>query len=418
MGKYNRKAQGSQEDGTSLESGQSIMEELIKEGAQHILELAIACEIEEHIQKYVEMRDEQGKRQITRNGYYRQRSVLTGIGPVQIKKPRVDDRALPEENRFQSIIVPKYLRKSKSVKDVIPWLYLKGVSTGDIKEIFEVLFGQSVQGLSPAVVQNLKAKWLEECAEWKKRDLSGKRYAYMWADGIYIHSRGEESKMCILVLIGANEKGEKEFLAMEEGTRESLLSWKSLLLNIQSRGVKESPLLAIGDGGMGFWSALEEVYPKTVHQRCWVHKTANVLDKLPQTQQKKAKSLLHEIYMAEGKEQAIKNLDVFDKLYNSKYPKAVACLRKDEDVLFSFYDFPAEHWQHIRSTNVIESTFATIRHRTDRTKNCTNHRTALALVFKMGMEAEKSWRKLRGYRLIEGLFKGKKYKDGILEKAA
>jgi transposase-like protein len=310
-------------------------------------------------------------------------------------------------------LVPPYVRKAKRVEAALPWLYLRGISTGDMQEALSVLVGEEAKGLSPAVVSRLKAQWSEAYSAWNQRDLSAEHYVYVWADGIYSTLRGEDDRLCLLILIGVNEQGEKRLLALSDGYRESKASWLSVIQDLQARGLKTPPQLAIGDGALGFWAALDEGWPQTRCQRCWVHKTANVLNELPKSIQGKAKAGLHEIWMAETQAQAEKAFDRFVRDFGAKYPKAVDILVKDRAVLLSFYDFPAEHWIHIRTTNPIESSFATIRHRTTRTKNCVSRNTLLGLVFQLALTAEKSWRKLRGFNRLPDVVKGIQFQDGI-----
>lgn len=396
----------------------SPLEEVIRAGARRMLQAVIDSEVNEFIKKYESQTDESGHRLVTRNGFREPRELMTGLGPIEIKQPRVDDRKLraraPEEG-FTSNILPRGLRRVPSIDNLIPTLYLKGVSTGDFDIALKSILGNKAGSISASTVANLKSCWEKEYQDWSKRDLSEKEYVYFWVDGIHCNVRLEEEKSCILVIIGADTKGNKEFLAIADGFRESKLSWKELLLDIKNRGIKSGPKLAIGDGALGFWAALREVYPETKEQRCWVHKTANVLDKLPQKLQNSAKTSIHEMYMAPDKETALQAFDSFISVYQDKYPKAVNCLEKDKDQLFTFYDFPAIQWIHIRTTNPIESTFATIRHRTYKTKNCGSRNTTLAMVYKLGIESEKKWHKLKGHNIIPFVMRGEKFTDGVLE---
>jgi transposase-like protein len=297
-------------------------------------------------------------------------------------------------------------------------LYLKGISTGDFTEALSAILGENAAGLSPTNIVRLKRGWEEEYKEWSRRDLSDKRYVYFWADGIHFNVRLEPDRPCMLVIMGTLLDGTKELVAVQDGHRESKESWLEMLRDLKNRGVKEGPKLAVGDGALGFWRALEEVFPGTKHQRCWVHKTANVLDKLPERVQPHAKTLLHEMYLAPTKRDALKAYDVFLQTYGAKYPKACECLRKDKTVLFTFYDFPAEHWIHIRSTNAIESAFATVRHRTRQTKGCGSRLATLTMVFKLATQAEKHWRRINGYKLISRVMEGVQFVDGLLKEAA
>jgi transposase-like protein len=364
------------------------------------------------LDQYDNVTDLGGRKLVVRNGYLPEREVLTALGPVPVRVPKVRDRS-GSGVKFNSALVPPYVRKAKRVEAALPWLYLRGISTGDMQEALSVLVGEEAKGLSPAVVSRLKAQWSEAYSAWNQRDLSAEHYVYVWADGIYSTLRGEDDRLCLLILIGVNEQGEKRLLALSDGYRESKASWLSVIQDLQARGLKTPPQLAIGDGALGFWAALDEGWPQTRCQRCWVHKTANVLNELPKSIQGKAKAGLHEIWMAETQAQAEKAFDRFVRDFGAKYPKAVDILVKDRAVLLSFYDFPAEHWIHIRTTNPIESSFATIRHRTTRTKNCVSRNTLLGLVFQLALTAEKSWRKLRGFNRLPDVVKGIQFQDGI-----
>ena len=343
--------------------------------------------------------------------------MLTGIGPVAVRQPRVRDRDAaagdPGRIRFTPAILPPYLRRSKSIETLLPILYLKGVSTGDFSEALAALLGKDAPGLSPTAIIRLKDGWLDEYDAWQKRDLSAKRYVYVWADGIYLQARLEDDKQCILVLIGATPEGRKELIGFTDGVRESAQDWRDLLLDLKRRGLDVRPELAIADGALGFWKAAGEVWPTTREQRCWVHKTANVLAKLPKGQQPKAKRALQEIWMAETKVAAEVAFDGFIESYQLKYEKAAECLNKDRDPLLTFYDFPAEHWKHLRTSNPVESTFATVRHRTIRSKGCLSNRTALAMVFKLVEAAQRSWRRLDGHNQLPKLILGVKFTNGL-----
>jgi len=414
MKDYNSKESNNQEENgkyDSLLNAGNIngLEELARIGAQKILEIALKNEIDEYIEKYRDKTDENGRRIVYRNGYHREREIQTGIGALRIKQPRVDDRKA--EEKFSSDILPKYIRRAPGIDNLIPILYLNGVSTGEFSYALESILGKG-RGVSANTVMRLKGKWEKEYDEWRMRDLSGKRYCYIWADGIYMkHRDNEDKKSCILVIIGVNEYGEKEFLSIESGIRESTISWKEVLLDLKGRGV-ESPKLAIGDGGMGFWAALREVYPQTKEQRCWVHKTVNIMDKLPKKYYSKAKKMIHDIYFAPDKEDAEKNMDKFISVFDDKYPKATKCLSDDKEELLTFYEFPAKHFQHIRTTNPIESTFSTIRLRTKSMRNCGTRKTTLTMMFKLSQSAQDGWRKLRGYDEIPLVLEGKIFKDG------
>ena len=366
--------------------------------------------------KHADLKTADGNQRVVRHGHLPERQVMTGIGAVVVRQPRVRDRqakADAERIRFTPAILPPYVRRSKSLEMLIPILYLKGISTGDFEEALAALLGRDAPGLSASTIGRLKEAWLDEHLRWKKRDLSAKRYVYMWADGIHLQARLEEEKQCILVIIGATPEGKKELIGFTDGARESAGDWRELLLDLKRRGLGAGPELAVADGALGFWKALGEVWPKTKEQRCWVHKTANVLNKLPKSQHPKAKRALQEVWMAETKKEAVKAFDAFIESYAVKYDKAAACLEKDRDALLAFYDFPAEHWKHLRTTNPIESTFATVRHRTIRAKGCLSNTTALAMVFKLVDGAQKSWRRLDGHNLLPKIIQGVKFADGL-----
>lgn len=381
----------------------SPLDEALRKGAREMLLQAIETEVSDYVEAHREAVDEDGRRLVVRNGYSRERSLVTGIGTLRLRAPRVDDRRVDEAGRkfrFTSQILPPYLRRTKSVEELIPWLYLKGISSGDFSEALAALLGPDAPGLSATTVVRLKEVWRGEYEVWSKRSLAGQRFVYIWADGIYSNIRLED--------------GRKQLLAVHDGFRESELSWRELLEDLKRRGLELPPKLAVGDGGLGFWAALRKVYPTTREQRCWVHKTANVLDKLPKSMQGKAKRALHDIYLAASREAAVEAFDAFVALYEKKFPKAVSCLEKDRDALLTFYDFPAEHWGHLRTTNPIESTFATVRHRTRLTKGCGSREATLSMVYKLGREAEKHWRRLNGFELIERMLIGDRFVDGNL----
>ena len=386
--------------------------DLIRRGARGLIETAVVAELELLLDEYRNVTDLKGRRAVVRNGYLPERDILTGVGNISVRVPKVRDRS-GSGIKFNSAIVPPYVRKAQRVEAALPWLYLRGISTGDMQEALSVLLGDDAKGLSPAVVSRLKAEWAEEYTDWNQRDLSGEHYVYVWADGIYSTLRGEDDRLCLLVLIGVNEQGEKRLLALSDGYRESKTSWLSVLQDLQARGLKCPPALAIGDGALGFWAAQAEAWPDTRSQRCWVHKTANVLNELPKSIQGKAKAELQEIWMAETQAKAGQAFDRFVRDFGVKYPKAVSKLVKDRAALLAFYDFPGEHWVHIRTTNPIESSFATIRHRTTRTKNCVSRNTLLGLVFQLALTAEKSWRKLRGFRILPDVAAGVRFEDGL-----
>ncbi len=350
-----------------------------------------------------------------RHGHGPERTILTGIGPVPVRRPKVRDRGGAGEDRirFSSRLLPRFARRTRSLDAALPRLYLLGVSSGDFGEALSELLGSGASGLSPGVIGRLKSEWEAEHERWRGRDLAGRRYVYVWADGIYLQGRLEDEKQCVLVLIGATPEGRKELLGFQAGFRESAQSWRELLVDLRGRGLEVSPELAIGDGALGFRKALAEVFPKTRRQRCWVHRTANVLNKLPKSRQRNAKQDLHQIWMAESRKKAEKALDTFAAKYRAKYGEAVRCLTKDQEALLAFYDFPAEHWQHIRTTNPIESMFATVRHSTVRSKGCLSHRTALAMAFKLVTAASANWRRVSGYEQLPRVIHGVKFTDGI-----
>ena len=396
----------------SPEGIEDPLTELLRSGAKRLIQKAVEAELAELLERYEEQVDELGRKAVVRNGYLPEREILTGVGPVPVKVPKVRSRT-GESVVFRSSLVPPYVRKARRVEAALPWLYLKGIATGQMQEALEVLVGPEAKGLSAGVISRMKKKWEAEYVDWCRRHVGRDRWVYLWADGIYSGLRAERQKLCVLVVIGVNERGEKRFLAIEDGVRESTQSWREVLLDLKKRGLEVPPKLAVGDGALGFWSALDEVYPETRHQRCWVHKTANVLNYLPKAVQPKVKKGLQEIWMAEDRASAHKAFDQFVHMYQAKYPKAITCLEKDREALLAFYDFPAEHWVHIRTTNPIESTFATIRHRTDRTKGCVSRNTMLAMIYKLGMSAEKRWQRIRGFHYLAKVIKGVKFIDGV-----
>ena len=391
---------------------------ILSQGAKTLLAQAVEAEVAAWIDAHAGATDDQGRRQVVRNGHLPTRSILTSVGPVAVTQPRVHDkRPVDQREKFSSKILPPYLRKTKTISELVPWLYLKGISTGDFSEALGSLLGPDVPGLSATTVTRLKSVWAEEYRDWNQRDLTDKQYVYVWADGIHFNVRLEEDRTCILVLMGATADGTKELIAVQDGYRESEISWKSLLLDVKQRGLTVDPRLAIGDGALGFWKAVKQVWPKTRPQRCWVHKTANVLDKLPKRLQPGAKDKLHQIYLADTRKAAHEAFDLFVSTFEAKYPKAAACLTKDRDDLLAFYDFPAEHWIHLRTTNPIESMFATVRLRTKKTKGCGSRLATITMVFKLAQSAEKRWRKLNGYALIADVVAGKIFEDGVLKAA-
>jgi putative transposase len=406
----------------SATAGDLLMQKL-REGAVKMLTEAIEAEVADYLAQRAHLRDPSGKQQVVRNGYLPQRSIQTPLGDVPVQQPRVRDRraACGGQEKFTSQLLPPYLRRTKSMEELIPWLYLKGISTGDMQEALAALLGPQAAGLSATTITRLKSTWEEEHRQWAKRSLEGKHYVYVWVDGVHFNVRLEDpnnARQCILVMIGATAEGKKELIAIQDGYRESYQSWKELLLDVQSRGLATPPNLAIGDGSLGFWKALEEVWPQTLAQRCWVHKTANVLSKMPKSVGAKAKSMLQDIWLAPSKAQALTALDLFVATFSAKYPGAVECLTKDRDRLFTFYGFPAEHWRHLRTTNPIESMFGTVRLRTDKTKGCGSRGACLAMVFKLAQSAQKNWRTLNGYESIPDVIAGVVFADGVKQQAA
>jgi putative transposase len=401
-------------------SGSSdLLTDVLRAGAQKLLAQAVEAEVAEWIEQHRHCVDAEGHRQVVRNGRLPARTITTGVGPVEVQQPRVRDRRPADQaEKFSSQILPPYLRKTKAVEELIPWLYLKGISSGDFSEALAALLGPQAPGLSASTVTRLKGIWQEEYQQWRKRSLAGKHYVYVWADGVYFNIRLEGGRQCILVLLGATAEGKKELLAIQDGERESEQSWKELLLDCKSRGLDIAPSLAIGDGALGFWKALRQLWPEAQEQRCWVHKTANVLDKLPKGVQPKAKGMVHDIYLAENKEAAGKAFDLFVATFEAKYPKATECLKKDREPLLSFYNFPAEHWMHIRTTNPIESVFATVRLRTDKTKGTGTREACLTMVYKLMESAAKSWRSLNGSDLLREVIQGTVFVDGVKQENA
>ena len=391
--------------------------DILRSGARKLLAEALEAEIEDFLSQFRDLKDDRNHQRVVRNGYLPERKIQSGIGPIPVKMPRARDRQPhqgSEPIRFTSSLLPPYLRKTRSMEDLIPWLYLKGVSTNDFSEALSALVGKEAPGLSAPTISRLKAVWKQDLERWQKRDLSLKRYVYIWADGVYCNVRLEE-KQCLLVIIGATAEGKKELLALDSGFRESELSWTEILLDLKRRGLKVPPELAIGDGALGFWKALAKVYSKTRWQRCWVHKTANILNKLPKSLQAKAKENIQQIWMAPDKAEAQKSFDDFISLYETKYPKAAECLQKDREALLSFYDFPAEHWRHIRTTNPIESTFSTVRLRTDKVRGCFSSKTVLTMAFKLCQCAQGRWQRLHGHKQLAKVIRGVKFNDGIEE---
>lgn len=405
---------------TELKNPDSFIDDpitdILRQGARKLLSQALEAEVEFFLRQYSDLTDDAGRQRMVRNGYLPEREIQSGIGPVPVQAPRVRDRhAITSQRiRFSSSILPPYLRRTRSMEELIPWLYLKGVSTGDFSDALAALVGKEAPGLSPATVSRLKTIWQQELNLWQKRDLSDKQYVYFWADGIYCNVRMDD-RQCLLVVIGATKDGVKELVALEGGFRESELSWTQLLLDLKGRGLENGPELAVGDGALGFWKALSQVYGNVRWQRCWVHKTANVLNKLPKSLQAKAKAKLRQIWMAAEKEEAERHFDDFINIYGAKYPKASECLKKDRDQLLTFYDFPAEHWRHIRTTNPIESTFATVRLRTDKVRGCFSAQTVITMAFKLCECAQKRWIRLYHPQRLAEVIRGVKFVNGIEE---
>ena len=393
------------------EKVEDVLTEICRQGAVKMLIKAIETEVADFVANYENLRDLNGKRLVIRNGYLPEREIQTGIGAVPVKMPRVRDKSR-SGIRFTSKILPPYLRRTRSIEELIPWLYLKGISTGDFSEALQALLGPDAPGLSPNTISRLKSVWRDDFEKWTRRDLTGKKYVYFWVDGIYLAARMEE-KQCLLVIIGADESGNKELVGLTDGYRESEQSWMELLLDLKHRGLEIGPKIAVGDGALGFWSALLKVYGETRRQRCWVHKTANILNKLPKSVQKRAKSQIQDIWMADTKKDAERAFDFFIQAYGAKYPKAAECLSKDREDLLTFYDFPAEHWVHLRTTNPIESTFATVRLRTYKTKGCLSRATGLAMAFKLCLSAQKRWRRLNKSEMLAEVIEGVQFVDGV-----
>ena len=391
------------------------LQEVLKQGARKLLEQAIEAELADLLERHTNLVTADGKRAVVRNGYLPERTIQTGLGDISVKVPKVRDRS-KKGVKFNSELVPPYLKRTKAVEEFLPWLYLRGISTGDFSEALQHLLGKDAPGLSAATISRLKQGWESDYQAWQKRDLSKKRYAYIWADGVYSHVR-QDDRLCLLVIIGSDERGQKELLALTDGYRESAASWEDVLNDLMGRGLQTAPKLAVGDGALGFWKALSKLWPTTNQQRCWVHKSANVLEKLPKSVQPKVKEALHNIWQAETREAALKSFNQCVKRFELKYPKAMECLNKDKDSMLAFYDYPAEHWPHIRTTNPIESVFATVRLRTDRTKNCGSRGTTLAMAFKLMESAQKRWRRLRGYKMLADVIVGVKFINGIKQKS-
>jgi len=401
------------------EESKSALELIIREGACRMLQAAIENEIADYIELFKNEKDSGNRRLVVRNGSLPEREIVTGIGPLRVKQPRILDRR--EGQHYTSNILPRYMRRVPSIDALIPALYLKGISTGDFSKVLESILGKNVSGLSSTNIVRLKKLWEQDYKDWVGRDLSHKRYVYFWADGVYFNVRledAENKRQCILVIMGTLENGKKELVSILDGYRESKQAWQEMLVELKHRGLKGGPKLAVGDGSLGFWAALREEFPETIEQRCWVHKTANILDKMPKSVQPRAKVHIRDMYMAPTREEAFRAYDHFLSQYQARYEKACDCLKKEKESLFAFYDFPAEHWRHIRTTNPIESTFATVRLRTNRTKGCGSRLATLTMVFKLAMEAEKTWQRIRGHQLIGKVIEGIRFVDGEIMKEA
>ena len=388
---------------------------LAREGARRILAEALAAEADAFVAAFAEARLEDGRRRVVRHGAGPERVIQTGVGPVPVRRPKVRDRDpnAAEPARLASAILPRWARRTRSLDVALPVLYLRGISTGDFQEALAALLGRDAPNLSPSVIGRLKADWEVEHERWQRRDLSARRYLYVWADGVYLQARMEPAAECMLVVIGATPEGKKELVGFQVGVRESAQSWRELLVDLKARGLAAAPEIAVGDGAMGFWRALDEVFPGTRHQRCWVHKATNVLNKVPKSVQPSMKAALREVRDAPDRAAACAAIAVFAEKYDAKYPKAVACLTKDREALTAFFDFPAEHWDHLRTANPVESVFATVRHRTARTKGALSQKTARLMVFKLVMAASKTWRRLKGENRLPMVVAGVTFTDGV-----
>ena len=389
---------------------------ILRAGARQLLAQAVEIEVETFLATVKDLKLADGRARVVRHGYGPARTIATGIGPVEVARAKIRDRGAAgdgERIRFSSAILPLWARRTRSLDALLPVLYLRGISTGDFQEALTALLGKDAPNLSPAVISRLTAEWQGEYERWQKRDLSARRYVYVWADGVFLQARLEDHGECMLVLIGATPEGKKELIGFQVGVRESAQSWRELLIDVKQRGLQIAPEIAVGDGALGFWKAIEEIFPGTRHQRCWVHKTVNVLDKVPLSVQASMKKDLREIYWAPNRAAAEAAIDVFAEKYRAKYGRAVECLAKDRDALLAFYDLPAEHWDHLRTTNPIESVFATVRHRTVRTKGSLSSTTARLMVFKLVVAASKTWRRLKGTNQLPKVIAGVRFNDGI-----
>lgn len=388
------------------------LQEILQEGARKLLASAVEAEIAHFLAEHHS--ENPGKATVVRNGYLPERTIQTGLGDLPVKIPKTRDRS-HSGLKFNSTLIPPYLKRTQSIEEFLPWLYLRGISTGDFSESLKHLLGADAPGLSAGTISRLKQGWEQDYQDWNTRDLSKKRHVYIWADGIHSNVRMDD-RLCLLVIIGSDEQGHKELIALSDGYRESAASWEETLLDLTQRGLTIPPKLAVGDGALGFWKAVGKIWPQTVQQRCWVHKTANVMEKLPKSMEPKVKEVLHNIWGAETREEAETVFEHCIERFNPKYPKAMDCLAKDKEALLAFYAFPAENWQHIRTTNPIESVFATVRLRTTRTKNCGSRNTTLAMAFKLVETAQKKWKRLRGYKHLADVITGVTFTNGIKEK--
>jgi transposase-like protein len=390
--------------------------EILRAGAKRLIAQAVEAEFDAFLIAHGDKSLPDGRQRVVRHGHDPARVIQTGVGPVEVQKPKARDRGAAGEAdriRYSSALIPQWARRTKSLDALLPALYLRGVSAGDFQEALASLLGKDAANLSPSVISRLKGEWEVEYERWRQRDLSARRYVYLWADGVYLQARLEPQAECILVLIGATPEGKKELVGFQVGYRESAQSWKELLVDMKARGLAAAPEVAVGDGALGFWKALDEAFPTTRHQRCWVHKTANVLAKLPKSLQPAAHEDLREIWLSPNRAAAEAAMATFEEKYAPKYADAVKCLLKDRDALLTFFDFPAEHWTHLRTSNPIESVFATVRHRTVRTKGALSHETAKIMVFKLIMSASKTWRRLQGQNQLPKIISGVKFDNGI-----
>jgi len=401
---------------------------VLRDGARRLLAQAVEAEAEAFLAAMQDERLADGRARLVRHGHGPERAIQTGIGPVPVRRTKLRDRGAGEAAgmdgeriTFTSAILPKWARRTKSLDALLPVLYLRGVSTGDFQEVLAALLGKDAPNLSPSVIGRLKEEWQAEYDRWQRRDLSARRYVYIWADGVYLQARMEDDAACMLVIVGATPEGRKELVGFQVGVRESAQSWRELLVDpgsspgqaLKARGLSAAPEIAVGDGAMGFWKAIEEIFPATRHQRCWQHKLLNVLNKVPKSVQPNMKADLREVRDAPDRASAETAVAVFTEKYGSKYPKATECLTRDREALLAFFDFPAEHWDHLRTSNPIESVFATVRHRTVRTKGALSHKSARLMVFKLVMAASKTWRRLKGENRLPMVVAGVKFTDGV-----